>query len=115
MESILKNTKLFWQYPVITEETFYIKILQNDLLHWISLNTIIDKRIDTNIIFKLLINQMSKSKEYYTCCQHISFRKLIPLFKVLGIKIVYSPHKIKQENEINGVRIMPCPLYAVNI
>ena len=33
----------------------------------------------------------------------------------MNISLVYSPHKIKGEDEINGIRILPCPLYAVNI
>ena len=38
-----------------------------------------------------------------------------PLFKALKIETVYTPHKIKNEDEIQGVKILPCPLYAVNI
>ena len=40
---------------------------------------------------------------------------MIPIFKTLGIKTVYTPHKIKGEDVIDGIKIMACPLYAVNI
>lgn len=113
-EHILNETKLFWQYPVITEEEFYNQNKKKPNYFGFPWATIIDKRINTNDIFKYLINKVNKNVKYYTCCQHIYFRKLIPLFKVLGIYIVYTPHKIIGENEVNGVKLLPCPLYAVN-
>lgn len=113
-KEILNNTDLFWQYPVITEEIFYNQ--NKDDPHYIGFPwaTCLDKRIHTNNILKIILQFIDKRKTYYTCCQHISFRKLIPLFKVLNIKIVYSPHKNINENIINDISILPCPLYAVN-
>ena len=40
---------------------------------------------------------------------------LIPLWKKLRIKTVYASHKIIGEDYIDGIKIKPCPLYAVNI
>lgn len=113
-EEIMEKFKLFWQYPVITEKTFY---LQNNNQHdyfgfpWA---TIIDKRYNLQVLYNLLNPYIDVNKKYYTCCQHISFRNLIGLFEALNINVVYSPHKIKTEDNINGVYIKPCPLYAVN-
>lgn len=112
-ELILNKTLLFWQYPVITEQSFFNQNYNDPYYFGMPWATIIDKRINISEVFKLLIQYVNG--EYYTCCQHISFRKLIPLFKLLKIKILYTPHKIKDEDEINGIKIMPCPLYAVNI
>jgi len=114
IENILKANNLFWQYPVITEETFYHQNKNNSNFFGFPWATCIDKRINTNGLVKLLIKIKEENKKYYTCCQHISFRKYINLFKVLGITIVYTPHKIKNEDVINGVTILPCPLYACN-
>uniref|UniRef100_A0A6C0KK56 Uncharacterized protein n=1 Tax=viral metagenome TaxID=1070528 RepID=A0A6C0KK56_9ZZZZ len=115
MEELMKKYKLFWQYPVITEKTFYIQNKKNLSFVGFPWATIIDKRYNLNIIFKILSPRVSSTRLQYTCCQHISFRKLIPLFKALHITMVYSPHKIKGEDQIDGVVIKPCPLYAVNI
>jgi hypothetical protein len=112
-ELILEKTKLFWQYPVITEQEFYNQNKDDPLFLGFPWATCIDKQINTNILLKLLLPFL-KHKNYYTCCQHILFRKYILLFKILGIQTVYAPHKIKNEDEIKGISIMPCPLYAVN-
>lgn len=110
----LRKTRFFWQYPVITEETFYNQNKDDPLFCGLPWATFLDKRIALNDIYKSIIPYI-KHKNYYTCCQHISFRTLMPLFKILGITTVYTPHKIKQEDEINGIKLLPCPLYAVNI
>jgi hypothetical protein len=112
-EKLLKETSLFWQYPVITEKTFYDQNKENIEYCGVPWATIIDKRVILSSFFKFVIPYL-KHKNYYTCCQHISFRKLIPLMKIMGIKKLYTPHKVKQEDNINGVQIYPCPLYAVN-
>ncbi len=114
MEEIIKQYKLFWQYPVITEKAFYEQNKNNSSFIGFPWATIIDKRYNLNIIFKILKSHISSNTFQYTCCQHISFRNLIPLFKALNINVVYSPHKIKGEDKIDGIVIKPCPLYAVN-
>jgi mannosyltransferase OCH1-like enzyme len=113
-KEIIDNTGLFWQYPVITEQEFFNQNKNNSNYFGFPWATCIDKRIDLSAIYKLLL-PYKEDKNYFTCCQHISFRKLIPLFKILNIKKVYTPHKIKNENQIHGVVLLPCPLYAVNI
>lgn len=113
-ELILKKSKLFWQYPVITEEEFYNQNKDDPYYLGFPWATCIDKKVHTNIILKLILPFL-KHKNYYTCCQHIYFKKLIPLFKILGIKTLYIPHKIKDEDKLNGINLMPCPLYAVNV
>ena len=115
MEEIIKKYKLFWQYPVITEKTFYEQNKDNNCYIGFPWATIIDKRYNLNIILKILHPHISFNSFQYTCCQHVSFRNLIPLFKALNISLVYSPHKIKGEDKIQGIIIKPCPLYAVNI
>jgi glycosyltransferase involved in cell wall biosynthesis len=112
--TFLKTYNLFWQYPVITEQEFYNQNKKNPNYCGLPWATFIDKRIDTNSLIKVLLPYM-KHKHYYTCCQHIFFRKMIPLMRVLGITTLYTPHKIIGEDSINGVTIKPCPLYAVNI
>uniref|UniRef100_A0A6C0LYQ4 Exostosin GT47 domain-containing protein n=1 Tax=viral metagenome TaxID=1070528 RepID=A0A6C0LYQ4_9ZZZZ len=112
-EECIKNYKLFWQYPVITEKTFYEQNKHIDnyvAFPWASIK---DSGYDLQVIYKIL-KPYIKTKINFTCCQHISFRKFINLFKMLDIKIVYAPHKIIGEDEINGVKILPCPLFAVN-
>jgi hypothetical protein len=112
---LLSKFKLFWQYPVITEKTFYEQNKMNEKYMGFPWATIIDKRYDLNVIFNLMKPYMRPNVQYYTCCQHISFRKLIPLFKAIGIHTVYTPHKILTEDKLSDIQLRPCPLYAVNI
>lgn len=114
MENIINNNKLFWQYPVITEQTFYEQNKDDINYFGFPWATCIDKGINTNDLARLLLPVVDKNKKYYTCCQHISFKKYISLFKILGIITIYSSHKIKNQNEIDNIKILPCPLYACN-
>ena len=114
-DEIMKNYKMFWQYPVITEKTFYEQCMNDDKYIGFPWATIIDKRYKLNVILKILKSHIETGVQYYTCCQHISFRNLIPLFKELGIMTIYTPHKKINEDTINDIQIKPCPLYAVNI
>lgn len=114
-EELMKRYKLFWQYPVITEGAFF-KQNRNEVDYmgfpWA---TIIDKKYNQNVIYKLLQPYIRQGITYYTCCQHIHFRTLFKLFKALNINLVYSPHKIIDENKIGEIHIRSCPLYAANI
>jgi hypothetical protein len=112
---LLETTKLFWQYPVTTEKSFYDQNKDNENYLGMPWATIIDKRVNLNILYKLLRPHLNPNKQYFTCCQHISFRNLIPLFKMLNIYTLYTSHKILNENKLSDIQLRPCPLYAVNI
>ena len=112
---LIKKYKLYWQFPVITEKTAFIQQKDNPLYIGLPWATIIDKKININGLLYDLVKKIDKTKEYITCCQHIHFRLLFIIFKVLNIKILYASHKIKNEDIINGIKINPCPLYAVNL
>lgn len=113
-ENLIKSYKLFWQYPVITEKTFYEQNKHDEKYIGFPWATIIDKRYNENVIYKIIQPNINNNL-YFTCVQHISFRKIIPLLKALNIKCLYTPHKIIGEDIISGITIKPCPLYAVNI
>ena len=112
---ILEKLKLFWQYPVITEKTFYEQNKHDEKYLGLPWATIYDKRYDINIIFQLIRPYIRPNIQYYTCCQHVTFRKLIPLFKALNIYTVYTSHKTLLEDKLSDIQLKPCPLYAVNI
>ena len=114
LNSCINKYGLFWQYPVVTEKEFYSQN-KHDLTYFgFPWATIIDKSINLNQILHILSPFIRKDNSYFTCCQHISFRILVPVFKGLNIKTLFCPHKIKGEDYIDGIRIYPCPLYAVN-
>lgn len=106
---------IFWQYPVITEKTFNQQNEQFSNFVGFPWATVIDKGYNLSDIHYLLRPQIDKKLQNYTCCQHIHFRRLIPLFRSLDITRVYTPHKIVDEDVIEDIKIKPCPLYAVNI
>ena len=111
---ILNKYNLFWQYPVITEEEFYHQNKENSCFIGLPWATMIDKKYKLEFIYRS-IKPFVKSKNNFTCCQHIFFKRFIDLWKSLEITKVYCVHKVKGEDIINGVEILPCPLYAVNI
>ena len=114
-EEILNKFKLFWQYPVITEKTFYLQNKDNCDFLGFPWATIFDKKYNLQVIFNILKQYIESSKTYYTCCQHIHFKYFIGLWSALNIKTVYISHKVKGEDNINGISLKPCPLYALNI
>ena len=114
MDHLITKANLFWQYPVITEKIFYEQHKDNDGYVGFPWATVIDKNINLTIISNLIRPYLTTG-ETYTCCQHIHFRRLIPLFQSLRIKRLYIPHKILGEDHIRGIQLLPCPLYAVNI
>jgi hypothetical protein len=114
-DRLLEVTGLFWQYPVITEKTFYEQNKGDADFLAFPWATIIDKRVDLNRVYLLLKQCYPEEREYYTCCQHIHYFKMIKLWKALGIKKAYVSHKQIGIDEMLGITLLPCPLYAVNI
>jgi len=114
-QEIMSFQNLFWQSPVITEQTFYEQNKDNVTYIGLPWATIIDKKVNIQVLAESIAVFIDSNKKYYTCCQHIYFKRLIPLFKALSISIVYSPHKVLNEDEIDCISIKPVPLYAVNI
>ena len=114
-DEMLKKFNLFWQFPVITEKRFYIQNYKNENYFGFPWATIIDKRYNLDLIYKLLSTEykIDYSKQYYTCVQHVSFRKIFPLLEKLNIKTVYTPHKVIGEDSIDNITLKSCPLYAV--
>ena len=113
---------MFWQYPVITEQTFFDQNKDNDNyigFPWATLHdsfcTTIGRDSAFNMAYQLIHPQIKPGQISYTCCQHISFRKFIPLWERLNIRVVYASHKQLGENKIGNVVFKPCPLFAVNI
>lgn len=108
-------THVFWQYPVITEKICYMQNHKNEKYIGFPWATIIDSKMNLSYLKSSLEQKIVNKENNITCCQHILFRILIPIFKSIGISILYTPHKIIGEDFIDGIRIKPCPLYAVNI
>jgi hypothetical protein len=115
IESAFGDRGLFWQYPVITEQEFYKQNRSHQGYLGFPWATVIDKKIKLQSVLNILRPFLTAQGPRFTCCQHISFRALIPFFKHLNIQTVYSPHKIRGQETIQGVKIVPCPLYAVNV
>jgi len=114
-EEILIKYKLFWQYPAKTEETFYLQNKENPEFLGMPWATIRDKRYNLQVIYNIIKQYIEPNKSYYTCCQHISFKYFLPLWKALNITTVYIAHKIKYEHQVDSIQLKPCPLYALNI
>ena len=113
--NIINKLNIFWQYPARSEEIFYIQNKGDYNYIGMPWATIHDKRVDLKQIYNELRPLLDVNKYYYTSCQHIAFNKFILLWKALRINKVYVSHKRKGINNINGIELIPMPLYAVNV
>ena len=118
IDNILQQLGLFWQYPVITEETFYLQNKHDSNYFPFPWATVIDKRVNLQKLYQILIKIIPKNRNYYTCCQHIHFENYFiktNFWESLGITKIYVPHKCIGRDKIGGIELAACPLYAVNI
>ena len=111
LNSVLNKYNLFFQYPARTEEICYIQ--NKDKQHYLGIPwaTIIDKKMGT--IFLEEFKKINISGNNISSCQHIHYKKIIPLAKQLNIKTLYISHKEKGVDYINGIILKPLPIYAV--
>jgi hypothetical protein len=123
IQEIWSKYSLYWQYPVITEKEFSRQNNSDENYVSIPWATIIDKLTNgkqnsfdevTKDLYRDLKTKKASGK-LWTCCQHIHLKKYITYFKIIGIKTIYWPHKIIGEDTIDGIHIVACPLYAVNV
>lgn len=113
---LLNKYELFFQYPAITEKICNEQNKSNPKYLGIPWATIIDKRLDKEIYnFLKSKNYRIEEDNFVSACQHISFKKILKIAKLLGINKMYISHKIKGEEEIDGIRLKPLPIYAVNV
>ena len=68
-EEILNKYKLFWQYPAITEKTFYNQNRLNRDYLGFPWATIFDKKYNFQVIYNILKQYIDYNLEYYTCWQ----------------------------------------------
>jgi hypothetical protein len=113
-----------WQVPAKTELWAYEKLIkrpQPDLFTqyicfpWASLVDYLDHQPSkANLLLSALKQSPPKmAVKVITYCQHIYALKLLPYFKVLGVTDIYWSHKIKGQNQIDGITLHPYPLYPV--
>ena len=130
--TLIEKFNLFWQYPVITEKKFSLERQSDPYYLGFPWATVIDKNINLQII-QLMLQPLCQQAGsgggsgggsgagIYTCCQHIYFRRLIPLWKMLGVRLVFTPHKTSTSDGVEGdlrsddIVFKACPLYAVNL
>jgi len=111
--NILDKHKLLFQYPARTEEICHIQNKNNNNYLGIPWATLIDKQMIPTI--KKDISKFNNlNRSYISVCQHISYKKIIPIAKLLNINVLYISHKEKNLNTINGITLKPMPIYAVN-
>ena len=121
-EEAMRETGMFWQYPVITEKSVFRQEMGNCKFFGFPWATVIDRLLSAGSSDQLERKRFSTHMDSIsnclrgsvTCCQHIEFRKILYMLGRWGIRTLYTPHKRIGEDSINEVRIKSCPLYAVN-
>ncbi|HCE1506881.1 TPA: exostosin family protein [Vibrio parahaemolyticus] len=113
-----------WQIPAKTELWAYEKLLaepdyslfkQYICFPWASLVDYLDHNPPkaTKLLTAIANRPPQMGIEVVTFCQHIYALKLLPYFKQLGITDIYWSHKVKGQDEVEGIRLHPYPLYPV--
>jgi len=112
-----------WQYPVLTEKkVFDLYFNQKSLpcnyfaFPWA---TLIDNRMwfKKSYLENILYNFKIKKKFCSTVCQHIFFRKILPILKNIGITHIFASHTTHNDYILEdkyNIKIIPFPLYPVN-
>jgi len=70
----------------------------------------------TWFINKYKMNEIPKNiqvKNGFTICQHTHYKRHIPLFKQMGIKVLFTPHA-SRTTTYDGITVLPFPHYAVH-
>ncbi len=111
-----------WQTPVITEKNvFDIYFKNKDLptnyfaFPWA---TLIDQyNFNKNTYLIDIVNKYKINDEIcFTICQHICFKRIIPILEKIGITHLFTPHKSKLDYKFikTNIVIIPFILYPVN-
>jgi hypothetical protein len=114
-----------WQTPAKTELWAYEKCLASPHINiyeqyfcfpWAGLVDCLNH--NQPIKAKFFIDALNVAPPKYavkriTFCQHIYALDLLPFFKNLGITDIYWSHKIIGQDEIEGIKLHPYPLYPV--
>ena len=115
-------SKDMWQKPIITEKIIFDTFKKNNNIpdNYLAFPwaTLIDD-INTNGTSELLFITKFKcpNTSLITTCQHIYYRNLLPLFKQIGITILFVPHLEKSDylmQEKFGIILYPISLYPYN-
>jgi hypothetical protein len=110
----MSENDFFWQYPAHTEYIFYTQNKKKKNFIPFPWATLIDRGIDQNYVHDIL-KPLVNTKNNFTCCQHIWYYKYIPLWKKLNIDTVYISHKEIGKDSIEGIKLLACPIFALNI
>ncbi len=61
----------------------------------------------------LQVKLSAKLNSGFTVCQHIEYRKIIPVLRRLGVNVLFTPHATKKQ-EYKDIAVVPFPLYPTN-
>jgi hypothetical protein len=112
LTKLLNKYNLFFQYPARTEEICNIQNKHKTNYLGIPWATIIDKNMLP--VMSKEFKKINIQGDNISSCQHISYKRIIPLAKQLNIKKLYISHKEKGLDKIDGIELKPIPIYAVN-
>lgn len=110
-----------WQAPVITEKFAYELLSENPIKSkqyfqapWATLADCIINLNPDFPKFKIandFINSLKNETPSFTVCQTYRYEQLISYFKKLKIDTIFTPHATKQKEIIDGIKILPFPLF----
>ena len=129
LETLLKNDgkKIFyydnvWQTPIITEKRVYELFSNKEIpdnyfaFPWATLLDEINCMKKTNLV-NILYDFKVDVSSCFTVCQSINYRRLLPLFKKIGITHVFASHKTILDYLLEDkykIKIISMSLYPVN-
>ncbi|NQW94793.1 MAG: exostosin family protein [Polaromonas sp.] len=125
---------LFWQYPCITEKDAFemhkrigAMYVSGTCVHTylgIPWATIVDRKSNAKSMMGVIGSRIKSASEVlknfnlqlktHTVCQHVHWKRIVPLFKQCEITDLAISHKQKGEDVFDGIALHPWTLYAVN-
>ncbi len=113
-----------WQQPAKTELWAYETLLETNkpnlftqfiCFPWATLQDYLSHRPKKAELLLSALNcsPPKNALKVVTFCQHIHALELLPYFKLLGVTDIYWSHKIKGQDEIEGIKLHPYSLYPV--
>jgi len=126
---------LYWQQPARTEQDAWDRLRDVpghntdrgtcNIVIGLPWATFIDLNSFPLALLRLIRERVSRVRSYldsqniklrvHTVCQHIFWRRHLADFTRAGVTDLWTSHKLKGEDRLNGLRLHAWPLYPVNI
>lgn len=91
----------------VPTESFSFGLLKKNPIHGVNYLAVPwADLINKNDLGKVPLNHIDGG---FTICQHVDYKKIIPILKKIGIDVLFAPHV---DENVKGLKVLPFPHYA---